>query len=60
MLYRKQQLNGVEKNFCCNQFDAKPQFDWTICCICIYDQSFNDFENDKIKRSLSEAKEAGL
>ena len=25
-----QQLNGVEKKFCCNSFDAKPQFDWTI------------------------------
>ena len=24
-----QQLNGVKK-FCCNLFDAKPQFDWTI------------------------------
>ena len=31
-----------------------------VCCVCIQDQSFNNFENNTIKLSVNEAKLTGL
>ena len=27
-----------------------------VCCVCIHDQSFNNFDNDTMKLSVNEAK----
>ena len=37
-----------------------PEKLFYVCCVCIHDESFNNFDNDKIKLPVKEEKLTGL
>ena len=37
-----------------------PEKLFYVCCVCIHDESFNNFDNDTMKRSVKEEKLTGL